>query len=439
MTLLLASRASILTLLIGQIALAAPILLPSSGADGFPYTACPGGGNGCRDVPLELRLLPQGAASDSGFVSSCLELRRKEGWSCGVAGGACECASLLTGGVRQLRLRTERGCGASIGWFTVDGARFNTLAHNPSTGGGSTTNADAATLDDTVLLPLDGLLDEAALTRGVTICLESHRTADCLSAERMFGGAENPEGLAYSLVSTSGACCPGCGVAAPLRAATARALLAAEDSTGATQRKRNSSSPAAGTNDILSPPIGPPTPQCKRGTANTPYNLSYVPQADPTLHCFRVSVHSCDPANSCCSMDLYKVLFRSVGACRKSVSNTTVDGNPRSITWENDDYKGETQSSFKFTQLLRTVGTADGTTLCFNLQREGECTTLRDLCGGDSCTIATAERNSGGCCPVQQIPLNPFAPAAPAPSSPAVNGAEGAAAGGQRRRLRGAA
>ncbi|PNH04719.1 CDK5RAP3-like protein [Tetrabaena socialis] len=90
-----------------QIALAAPILLPSSGADDFPYTACPGGGNGCRDVPLELRLLPQGAASDSGFVS-CLELRRKEGWSCGVAGGACECASLLTGGVRQLGLRTGR-------------------------------------------------------------------------------------------------------------------------------------------------------------------------------------------------------------------------------------------------------------------------------------------------------------------------------------------
>ncbi|KAG2493935.1 hypothetical protein HYH03_007866 [Edaphochlamys debaryana] len=146
---------------------------------------------------------------------------------------------------------------------------------------------------------------------------------------------------------------------------------------------------------------------CDRRRPNTPYRLQYVAQADPTSHCFRVSVRSCDPNNRCCNFDLYKLLVRTSMSCRPSMDNVTVNGLPRGVLFESHKVNGVYETNFRISQLNLPPAQADGTLICFNLDPTSVCPSMKELCGpSGTCTASTASYSSGRCCPVWQVRTN---------------------------------
>eukprot|EP00798_Chlamydomonas_sp_ICE-L_P016894 gene16894-23169_t len=159
----------------------------------------------------------------------------------------------------------------------------------------------------------------------------------------------------------------------------------------------------------VDPPYSPPPPRgfpfcsCRDSFENSNYALS-DPVASRTSngmqqYCFKVIHDESQCVNSghpvdCCNFDLYKVEFEMTPGCYGSVAYTTLDG-----VWK-PPFTQFSPPSLRVTQIKKASNISDNTEICLILRPP--CTTLDQLCAGDSCKYAifNAPWLQTKCCPV---------------------------------------
>ncbi|KAG2423413.1 hypothetical protein HXX76_015378 [Chlamydomonas incerta] len=169
------------------------------------------------------------------------------------------------------------------------------------------------------------------------------------------------------------------------------------------------------------PPPQPPVegfygfPFCackKRSLKPTPYRLVYDSSTPlPALadgkervrHCFHIQVVGCDSKAQCCGMGIKKIELSAENECRTSVKLALLAGRSYPWSFAQNDYNGETFTTFKLTGLgLEKPDVPDGMPLCIILTEP--CSSLADFCygGGDWCrfTFFSTDEN---CCPTGDL------------------------------------
>ncbi|GIL88033.1 hypothetical protein Vretimale_6377 [Volvox reticuliferus] len=162
----------------------------------------------------------------------------------------------------------------------------------------------------------------------------------------------------------------------------------------------------------------PPLSNCERNAAKSPFRLfldAAASRPDPSTNlqrfCFRISTtaNPCNPKTKCCDASsartVSKVEFDVVAACKESLRQVTINGQPASYEYDT------TMSVLRVTGL--NAADAEGMLVCVALDATSACPSLSQFCtrpNGD--VAATAEstcryaifNSDRSCCPVAAVP-----------------------------------
>ncbi|KXZ41383.1 hypothetical protein GPECTOR_506g472 [Gonium pectorale] len=134
-------------------------------------------------------------------------------------------------------------------------------------------------------------------------------------------------------------------------------------------------------------------------------NSSLNPYSGDWSYCFDVAHADCSKTR-CCGIPLEQIQFLIDDYCYGAVYDLTVNGRPRSASYNVYDVRGYTYTVLKFTALNLPYEDAQGAEICFSL-KSSVCADVATMCGGPSCSVAMGNTPGMGggnsCCVPQKL------------------------------------